>query len=242
LFLRAHAAILVRPPATPAREWPHLSPLARKVAELLERGAAFAADLRAALGAGARELEDALWELARAGAITSDGFAGLRALCEGGDARHGPRRLLRGRWSLLAREFPGPAPDPFGDGSPVELARLYLRRYGVVARALLARETGAPPWRALLDVYRRLEARGEIRGGRFVAGLQGEQFALPEATLALAALARVPRSGEEVEVAAVDPLNLVGILTPGPRVPAVRGQVLRYRDGAPAEVSRLLSA
>lgn len=248
LFLRAHAPLLLAPSLTPAREWPHLSQLARSVAEVLERGAAFAADLRAATDATATDLEDALWELARAGAITSDGFAGLRALCETGDPRKGPRRLLRGRWSLLAREFFSnnnnssiPTPGPFGDGSPVELARLYLHRYGVVTRPLLTRETGAPPWRALLDVYRRLEARGEIRGGRFVAGLQGEQFALPEALEALVALRRAPTEPEDLEIAALDPLNLVGIITPGPRIPAVRGQLLRYRDGAPHEITRPLA-
>lgn len=241
LLLREHAPFLVEKTATAAREWPHLSPLARAIAQTLERGAAFAADLRAALGASIVDVEEALWELARAGAITSDGFAGLRVLCEPGDARR--TRLPRGRWSLLSREFgEAPAPDPFGDGSPVDRAKLYLRRYGIVARSLLARETGAPPWRTLLDIYRRLEARGEIRGGRFVAGLQGEQFALPEAALALRALRRVGGEGEEIEVAATDPLNLVGIVTSGPRVPAVRGHVLRYRDGAPLEVIRPLAA
>lgn len=242
LFLREHASFLVEKTATAARDWPHLSQLARSIAQTLERGAAFAADLRAALGASIGDVEEALWELARAGAITSDGFAGLRVLCEPGDARR--TRLPRGRWSLFSREFgEAPAPDPFGDGSPVDRAKLYLRRYGVVARPLLSRETGAPPWRTLLDIYRRLEARGEIRGGRFVAGLQGEQFALPEAVEALRALRRVTAGEtEDIEVAATDPLNLVGIVTAGPRVPAVRGHVLRYRDGAPLEVIRPFAA
>lgn len=244
LFLREHACFLVAPSTAPASEWGHLSPLARSIAAALARGAAFAADLKGVTGASAADLEEALWELARAGAITSDGFAGLRALCEVGDPRRGARRILRGRWSLIAREFGDqPAPDPFGDGSPVDRARVYLRRYGIVARALLSRETGAPPWRALLDIYRRLEARGEIRGGRFVAGLQGEQFALPEAVEALRALQRAASDGEpEIEIATTDPLNLVGIVTTGPRVPAVRGHVLRYRGGAPVEVTRPLAA
>ncbi len=243
LLLREHAAFLVAPSATPASEWPHLSTLAREIAGQLERGAAFAADLRAA-STSSHALEEALWELARAGAITSDGFAGLRGLCETSDPRRSPRRLLRGRWSLIARELGGsPAPDPFADGSPVDRARLYLRRYGIVARALLGREGDAPPWRVLLDIYRRLEARGEIRGGRFVNGLQGEQFALPEAVLALRALQREPAGApEDIEVATTDPLNLVGIITTGPRVPAVRGHVLRYRDGAPLELSRPLAS
>jgi ATP-dependent Lhr-like helicase len=240
LLLREHAAFLVARADRPAKEWPHLSALARRMAEALECGAAFAADLRAGLGVSAADIEDALWELARAGAITSDGFAGLRALCLPGE---GQRRMLRGRWSLISRELgAGAAPDPFCDGSPVDLARVFLRRYGVVARALLSRETGAPAWRVLLDVYRRLEARGEIRGGRFVSGLQGEQFALPEAVEALRALRRGGAGEvEEIEVATTDPLNLVGIITGGPRVPAVRGHVLRYRDGAPVEVSRPLA-
>lgn len=241
LLLREHASFLVQRADTPATQWPHLSALARGVAEVLERGAAFAADLKAALAVSGPEIEDALWELARAGAITSDGFAGLRALCEPGDVHR--RRMLRGRWSLIARELgAGAAPDPFHDGSPVDLARVFLRRYGVVTRALLARETGAPTWRVLLDIYRRLEARGEIRGGRFVSSLQGEQFALPEAVEALRALRRSGASeGEEIEVATCDPLNLAGIVTGGSRVPAVRGHVLRYRDGAPVEVTRPLA-
>ena len=241
LLLREHAAFLVTRQDSPAKEWPHLSAVARRMAEALERGAAFAADLKNGLGVSGADVEDALWELARAGAITSDGFAGLRALCEPGDVHR--KRMLRGRWSLIARELgAGAAPDPFHDGSPVDLARVFLRRYGVVTRALLARETGAPAWRVLLDVYRRLEARGEIRGGRFVSGLQGEQFALPEAVESLRALRRGGASeGEEIEVATCDPLNLAGIVTGGPRVPAVRGHVLRYRDGAPLEVTRPLA-
>jgi ATP-dependent Lhr-like helicase len=242
LLLREHACFLVGRGGPPASEWPHLSPLARRVAEALGSGAMFAADLRASTGAGAAEIEEALWELARAGAITSDGFAGLRGLCEASDPRR-PRRALRGRWSLIARELgTGPTPDPFCDGSPVDLARTYLRRYGVVGRALLGRESAAPPWRTLLDIYRRLEARGEIRGGRFVAGLQGEQFALPEAVEALRAMRRAETAGEEIEVAATDPLNLVGLVTSGPRVPAIRGHLLRFRDGAPVEVVRSLAS
>jgi ATP-dependent Lhr-like helicase len=99
----------------------------------------------------------------------------------------------------------------------------------------MLREQAAPPWRDLVAVYRRLEARGEIRGGRFVSGLSGEQFALPEAVETLRALKAVPLAPEELRVAAVDPLNLVGILTPGPRVPAVNGYEVHYRNGDPVE-------
>jgi len=114
-----------------------------------------------------------------------------------------------------------------------------LRRYGVVFRDLLGRESQAPPWRALLPIYRRLEARGEIRGGRFVAGLVGEQYALPEAVEALRAVRRGQLSGEVVLVHTGDPLNLVGILTPGQRVSPFSNQFIAYRDGIPIEVGAL---
>jgi ATP-dependent Lhr-like helicase len=237
LFLRAHAGWLIDPYAktdAPPSEWPHLPPLARAVAaELARRGAAFVSDLAAALGEPASAVEEALWQLVRTGAASCDGFAGLRALLAPPEGR---RRNAQGRWSLLHRDARPRSTDPdageLGDGSPVELARLYLRRYGIVLRQLLVRETAAPPWRDLVAVYRRLEARGQIRGGRFVAGLTGEQFALPEAVEALRALRR-PTAVEEVAVAATDPLNLVGILTPGPRVPAIAGHQVCYRDGSP---------
>jgi ATP-dependent Lhr-like helicase len=121
-----------------------------------------------------------------------------------------------------------------GEVDPLEAAaRQYLRRYGVVFRDLLAREAHAPPWRDLVRVYRLLEMRGEVRGGRLVASFVGEQFALPEALEALRALRREPRTGALVEVSACDPLNLVGVLTPGPRTPAHLGHRVRYRDGVP---------
>jgi ATP-dependent Lhr-like helicase len=113
-------------------------------------------------------------------------------------------------------------------------ARQYLRRWGVVLRELLAREASPPPWRDLLRVYRRLEMRGEIRGGRLVAGLVGEQFALPEALEALRAARRAANAGEEVRLSACDPLNLVGVLPAGARVPARLGLEVVYRDGVPA--------
>ena len=116
------------------------------------------------------------------------------------------------------------------------MARQLLRRYGVVLRELVAREVRAPAWRVLLSVYRRLEARGEIRGGRFVAGLVGEQFALPEAVEALRAVRRAPGADEVVIISASDPLNLVGILTPGARVSPFSNQVIAYRNGVPVEV------
>jgi len=119
------------------------------------------------------------------------------------------------------------------------LARQLLHRYGVVFRELLARETQAPPWRILLQIYRRLEARGEIRGGRFVRGFIGEQYALPEAVDALRAVRRTEPKEETVIVASADPLNLVGILTPGPRVSLYSNQAIAYRNGVPVEIGLL---
>lgn len=123
-----------------------------------------------------------------------------------------------------------------GDGAdPVEqVARLLLKRYGVVFWKLLERESvWLPPWRDLLRAYRRLEARGDIRGGRFVAGFSGEQFALPEAVTNLREARRAPRKGELVVVSGADPLNLCGILTPGPKIAALTGNRILYRDGVP---------
>jgi ATP-dependent Lhr-like helicase len=116
----------------------------------------------------------------------------------------------------------------------VELyARTFLRRYGVVFKRVLARETSAPAWRDLLMVFRRLEARGEIRGGRFVAGMSGEQFALPEAVGQLRSIRRLEGGGQLVGLSAADPLNLTGILTPGERIPGLASNRVLYRDGVP---------
>jgi ATP-dependent Lhr-like helicase len=122
------------------------------------------------------------------------------------------------------------------EGALVEkLAAQYLRRWGVVFRDLVAREPAAPPWRELVRVLRRLEARGQLRGGRFVSGFSGEQFALPDAVAALRALRRArPGPPERVELSAADPLNLSGVVLPGPRVPAVLGGTIAYVDGVPA--------
>jgi ATP-dependent Lhr-like helicase len=139
-----------------------------------------------------------------------------------------------GRWSLVRRvSFPEPS---IGDSLAVEhLARTLLRRYGVVFWRLLEREAAwLPPWRDLLRVYRKLERRGEIRGGRFVAGFSGEQFALPDAVGALRETRRKPNHNALISVSGADPLNLVGILTPGPRLPALTGNRVLYRDGRPA--------
>jgi len=212
------------------------------------------------------QVEQALGELAGLGLVTSDSFAGLRALITPSSKRKplsGAKRRHRtapvgieaaGRWSLLGGTADGrtggqadrrtggqDVKDGGADGPPVRpsarqselAAKTYLRRYGIVFKRLLARETGAPPWRELLMVYRRLEARGEIRGGRFVSGMSGEQFALPEAVGQLRAVRRVEVGGTLVGVGAADPLNLTGIITPGDRVTGVARNRILYRDGVP---------
>ncbi|WP_437717785.1 DEAD/DEAH box helicase [Sorangium sp. So ce448] len=233
-----------------------LSEAAQGVLSFLTRaGASFFDDLAVGVGGAGRagrsrdEVEEALWELVAAGLVTGDGFAALRSLLGGGGAavalgagrlRVGARRggpVASGRWSLL-RSRPDAFASAAGEGAEgpdaVEaLAHQYLRRYGVVCRELLAREPRPPAWRDLLRVYRRLEMAGQLRGGHLVAGFVGEHFALPEALDALRAVRREPLSGEIVQLSACDPLNLVGIVTPGPRVPAVLGNVVIYRDGVP---------
>jgi ATP-dependent Lhr-like helicase len=202
-------------------------------------GASFFDELVAASRRGRSEVEEALWELCAAGRVTGDGFGGLRALIEKSRAREPAWRVGRvrggvapvaaGRWALL-RSTAAPTAD---DERLEAAAKQYLRRYGVVMRDLLAREAGAPPWRDLVRVYRRMEMRGEIRGGRMVAAFVGEQFALPEALDALRAVRKEPKTGAVVRLSACDPLNLVGILSPGPRVPAHLGGTVGYRDGVP---------
>ncbi len=236
-----------------------LSPLAREVARVLERrGASFLSELAQATGRLGAQVEAALWELVSRGIVTGDGVAGLRALLKPEKERRiplrrkrGPRGLVRrehlpwGRWSLLWRSGEPAEPRPRREEVVEATARQLLARWGIVLRELLARE-GRPareertvPWRDLLAVYRRLEARGEIRGGRFVAGLIGEQFALPEAVEALRAVNRQGEESETVVVSAADPLNLLGILTPGGRVPPGSGQAIAYRNGVPIEVGPL---
>ncbi len=222
------------------------SPRAQEVVLFLQtQGASFFDEMVAGSGLLRSQLEAALAELVALGLVTCDSFAGLRALLVPSDRRQpfaGARRRRRtvtygmdgaGRWSLV-RRVPLPVPS-IGDSAAVEhLARTLLRRYGVVFWRLLEREAAwLPPWRDLLRVYRKLERRGEIRGGRFVAGFSGEQFALPDAVGALREARRTPTSNALVSVSGADPLNLVGILTPGPRLPALTGNRLLYRDGVP---------
>ncbi len=213
---------------------------ARRVLELLRaEGASFFDEIAEGTGLLPSQVEDALGELVALGMVNSDSFGGLRALLVPSDRRRPGGRRRRalfgmesaGRWALVHRAGPGAGPDRDG----IELvARTLLRRWGVVFWRLLAREAQwLPPWRDLLTCYRRLEARGEIRGGRFVAGLSGEQFAAPEAVGLLREARRRPGEAAYVSLCAADPLNLLGILTPGPRLPSLAGNRVLYRDGMP---------
>ncbi len=211
---------------------------------LKARGAMFFDELADAARLLRPQLEEALGELVALGLAASDSFGGLRALLVPSGQRKPPpgaRRRGRvlafdmesaGRWSMIGRAGGSGGGDRV---SAVEYAaRALLRRYGVVFWRLLAQEPGwLPPWRDLLRVYRRLEARGEIRGGRFVAGFSGEQFALPEAVGLMREIRRKPGSGEWVSLSGADPLNLIGILTPGQRLSALTANRVVYRDGLP---------
>ena len=204
---------------------------------LSRRGACFLSDMVSGTRRLPVDVEEALWQLAASGRITSDGMEPLRRRIRGNNGHRGHRvpkthrSLSRrpagpGRWSLLE------AVDP--KDNPTEArARQLLIRYGIIFPELLAREPIAPRWRELVRVLRRLEARGEIRGGRFVSGFVGEQFALPEAVVSLRAVKKQEPNGQMLVVSACDPLNVVGILTPGDRVPAVLGNRVVYRDGVP---------
>jgi len=131
------------------------------------------------------------------------------------------------------------------DAAIESTCRMLLHRYGVVFREVLTRESVLPPWREVLMALRRLEARGEVRGGRFVSGFLGEQFALPVAVESLRASRNQPPAGETITVSAADPLNLAGIIVPGERVPANSGRWVSFRDGvavAPGHAGATLSA
>ena len=228
-----------------------LSAMAQDVARYLDRhGASFLNDIARATGILRVKVEEALWQLVAHGLATGDGIAGLRVLLTPEHKRversrlhvvsggRSPQRSMPvGRWALWR---PGYADEPLSSDAKIELrARQLLERYGIVFRELLARETIAPPWRSLLGIYRRLEARGEIRGGRFVNGFVGEQFALPQAVDQLRALKRKASDEETIMISAADPLNLVGIITPGARVSPYSNQVIAYRDGVPVGVGLL---
>jgi ATP-dependent helicase Lhr and Lhr-like helicase len=207
---------------------------------LTQRGALFQTDLAGATGRLPGEIEDALWDGVARGLLTADGFRAVRslfaqrALAQTALGRHRLRRggqlasRTAGRWSLL--------PAPLADCDPDELAEAVAEqlavRWGVVFRDLLARENIAVPWREVLWAFRRMEARGTVAGGRFVNGFSGEQFAHPDAVAMLREIRKRPRDGETVTLSAADPLNLVGVVLPGPRIPAVATNSVSYTDGA----------
>jgi ATP-dependent helicase Lhr and Lhr-like helicase len=210
-----------------------LSHGAQRVLDFLrQRGASFFADIVRGTEKLKAEIETALWELVAAGLVTADGFDNLRSLIDPRRrAGQGSGRTMRprhnaGRWALLHTDEVVERPRA------VEAACwMLLRRYGIVVRDVLAREANLPPWRELLGGFRRLEDRGEIRGGRFVDGFLGEQFALPVAVESVRAMRKLDPTLEAITLSAADPLNLVGILVPGERVPAISGNSVTYRDG-----------
>ncbi len=220
-----------------------LSPHALQLRTLLQqRGACFANDIQRIANLTRQQTQHALWELATAGLAAADGFDQLRACM---DPRRKstttetpgkrPTRNSAGRWSLSSSEELHAAPTAIEqarrtDAALESFARQLLARYGVLFRDLLTRESNAPKWRDLLNILRRLEARGEIRGGRFLSGFSGEQYALPEAVESLRA-ARTRDCSAIISVSAADPMNLAGIVIPGDRVPAVPGKQILYRNG-----------
>ena len=210
-----------------------LSPSAREVMDFLRsRGASFFVDIVRGTGKLKAEVETGLWELVAAGLVTADGFDNLRALIDPkrrsghGSGKTSRPRHSAGRWSLLS---PLQGEDP--QRAIESVCRMLLERYGVVFRELLARESILPRWRDLLIAFRRFEDRGEIRGGRFISGFIGEQFALPIAVESLRAMKGVQLSGEVITISAADPLNLAGIVVPGERVPAISGKHVSFKDG-----------
>jgi ATP-dependent Lhr-like helicase len=231
---------------------------AHDILEVLQsRGALFHSELRAMTGRLPVEVEEGLWDLVARGLVTSDGFQAVRSLWSAretwrrrhrSDARSrlGSQRAqtLRaggeGRWALLpgmtvadGGARPGDELDP--DGLAENVAAQLLARWGVVFWDLTVRESLAVPWREVMWALRRFEARGLVRGGRFVTGFSGEQYALPEAVDHLRRVRRAGQTGGVVRVNAADPLNLIGTVVGGDRVPAVRNRWVAYRDGAPIQ-------
>ncbi len=207
---------------------------------LHQRGASFFVDIVRATGKLKSEVETALWELVAAGLLTADGFDNLRALIDPkrrsgqGSGKTSRPRHSAGRWSLL---YSGENQDR--NRALEATCWMLLRRYGIVFRELLTRETILPKWRELLITLRRLEDRGEVRGGRFVSNFLGEQFALPVAVESLRAMRNQQPSGEPITISAADPLNLVGIIVPGERVAANSGKAVAFRDGVAVPPSDL---
>jgi ATP-dependent Lhr-like helicase len=208
---------------------------------LRDHGALFRSDLATVTGRLPAEVEEALWEGVARGLVTADGFRAVRSLLRRGGRNVPVRRGLRrgiggagsgsdGRWSLLPTPATGPDRDELAEAVAEQLAA----RWGVIFRDLATRENLAVPWRDVLWALRRMEARGTIRGGRFVAGFSGEQFAHPDAIGLLRAVRKQRLTGQPVRISAADPLNLTAVVLPGPRVPAIPANSVTYIDGAVA--------
>ena len=209
---------------------------------LRSRGALFRHDLVTITGRQPHEIDQALWDAVARGVVTADGFRAIRSLLRRGGrpAFPQPRGLRRGvrgttggasgRWSLLPSPVSGPDRDELAEAVAEQLAA----RWGVVFRDLVARESLAVPWRDVLWAFRRMEARGTIRGGRFVTGFSGEQYAHPDAIDVLRSLRKQRPNGEQVRISGADPLNLTGVILPGPRVPAIASNTVILTDGAVA--------
>jgi ATP-dependent helicase Lhr and Lhr-like helicase len=218
---------------------------------LADGGALFFTELVRRSGLLPSQVEEALSQLAGLGLVTSDSFDGLRALLVPSNKRPtfgrniGKRRRktnlasieFAGRWSLLRTDVAsrtlGNGAESSRDAAVEKFARVLLHRYGVVFRRLLERESFPVTWYELGRIYRRWEARGEIRGGYFVGGIGGEQFALPEAIGLLRSVRKAPANGELIALSAADPLNLQGILTPGARIGALTGNRILFLEGLP---------
>jgi ATP-dependent helicase Lhr and Lhr-like helicase len=224
---------------------PQVGATAEVLEVLTERGASFATDLAHATRRLPEDIERALWDGVARGLIMCDGFEAIRARMSGTRTAR-PRRFsyaarlavstapAAGRWSLVP---PAGAADVDGHDLAEAVAEQLLNRWGVVFRDLAVRDSLRLPWRELQWALRRLEDRGLVRGGRFVAGFSGEQYALPAAADALRAVRKKPKTGERVTVNATDPLNLVGVIVPGETVPAVRTNTVTFVDGIPAAAS-----
>lgn len=219
----------------------NLSARAEQIYEVLKKqGASFFDDLVYRTKLFPSQAEEALGELIGAGLITSDSFTGLRALLvpDKYKTNGSHKRDLEifsmnyaGRWSVLQHEH---SDDHQHKPEDIEtVAWALLRRYGILFRKLAERENLAPPWRDLVRTLRTLEARGQIRGGRFVEGYYGEQFGLPEAIVELRNVKKENKKDVLISISAADPLNLTGIMTPGRRIPAYSGNRILYRDGVP---------
>ena len=232
-----------------------LSASAIKIKQQLERhGASFFEDLLHSTGLLRTQLESGLAELVNQSLITSDSFAGLRALLLPASKKSSSRQKSRlkralssgfenaGRWSLLKMPVQTNQTNNVlhSDSYWIDIeyiANSLLKRYGVIFRKLLERESALPPWRDLLYVLRRMEARGEIRGGRFVDGFSGEQFALPEAVKLIRQVKKEETNEDLVAISASDPLNLTGLITPGQKIHAKTTNRILYRNGIPVAVS-----